>query len=575
MRLSVIALAAFIVSPTACRTTAKVGDGPRSILASIDGVDPADLNFPEISYKLLCDRGNTVIGRASSTPSTPPNSSAAARVAFPGEAITEGDVCALEIRAKVPPEAAVSFKWLSKPAEQAEGLLYGSTKGRVKDRKLALTIYKLYARIGGDTFAAVVDVVFKPNEGSNQGSFSGLAPSAPMLPDPSRMTASMHCLVGDFATDQYRQGGTADVGTFQFNMETTRAMGTSCDRLTVLQDNVAVFDGGLDPSIVNFSAPVRAEVVRFPRQFDLFPVVLDESRGTNPMAGPAECLNYDGARQRCLDRRNFDLPNSKNYWVAKAQGRRADGTIETLFVTAGNYGFNLDEGSRTKTVADMSASLSGSATNAQRQKYNWYGSALEGVLFDFEFDQAFTGGAYHSSFSVNRNVIADLKILHVERVWTHGFHEVVESELESQFMARWAGLVSLANGSSRVEFVVAGPRDYFQSQSKAAGTTVLPRYFTWDAFKSDRNRTETVGNQADFAAFALSTTGFAPTGCAVTLPEMLERASAMTTPVINGSGGVRDAAFESCRLQKPSFPRSYDNWTPSVRFFLWGWKAIL
>ncbi len=576
--------AAVLTGTAACRTRSQVGLGARSILASIDGVDPSDLDLPGLSYKLICDRGNTVIGRpAAATPGATPGgssgTSAGNRVSFPGESIQDGDVCALEVRAEIPPESAAFFKWLSKPADQAVGLLYGSSKGRVqavdKTRKLALTIYKLYARTGGDTFAAMVDVVFKPNEGSLSPSSSSTSTNAPMLPDPSRMTASMHCLAGNFATDQYRQGGTADVGTFQFAIETTRAMGTSCDRLTVLQDNVAVFEGNLDPSILNFSSPARAEVIRFPRQFDLFPVGVEDAQGNGQTNGPAECMNYDGARQKCLDRRNFDLPNSKNYWVAKVQGRRPDGSADTLFVTSGNYGFNLDEGTRSKTTDDMTAALSSASPFAQRQKYNWYSSALDGILLDYEFDQAFTGGAYHASFSVNRVSIADFKVLHVDRVWTHGFHEVVESELEGQFMARWLALVGMTNGGSRVEFVVSGPRDYFQSQSKAAGSSVLPRYFTWDAFKSDRNRTETVGNQADFAAYALTTTTFAPASCSMSLSALVERASAMTSTVIDASGGVRDGVFESCRISKVSFPRSYDNWTPSVRFFLWGWKAIL
>ncbi|NBQ53631.1 MAG: hypothetical protein EBU49_08635, partial [Proteobacteria bacterium] len=430
----VLAVAA-LSGAAACRTRSQVGLGARSILASIDGVDPSDLDLPGLSYKLICDRGNTVIGRPATTPpgatpgSTTAGTSAGNRVSFPGESIQDGDICALEVRAEIPPESAAFFKWLSKPADQAVGLLYGSSKGRVqateKTRKLALTIYKLYARTGGDTFAAMVDVVFKPNEGSSSPSAS----NAPMLPDPSRMTASMHCLAGNFATDQYRQGGTADVGTFQFAIETTRAMGTSCDRLTVLQDNVAVFEGNLDPSILNFSSPARAEVIRFPRQFDLFPVGVEDSQSNGQTNGPAECMNYDGARQKCLDRRAFDLPNSKNYWVAKVQGRRPDGSADTLFVTSGNYGFNLDEGPRSKTTEDMTAALSSAAPFAQRQKYNWYSSALDGILLDYEFDQAFTGGAYHASFSVNRVSITDFKVLHVDRVWTHGFHEVVESEL--------------------------------------------------------------------------------------------------------------------------------------------------
>ena len=545
----------------ACRTTAKVGE-KRSVLASIEGIDPADLQLPEVTYKLICDRGNAIPGQ--STQGT-------ARVAFPGEAIQEGDVCALEVRANIPPEMQSSFKWLSKPADQAVGLLYGSGKGRVKDRKLALTIYKLYARTGGDTFAALVDVVFKPNEGAA----SGTGASSPMLPDATRMTASLRCLAGNFATDVYRQGGSAGVGTFQFMIETGRAVGTSCDRLTVLQDNVAVFEGPVDPSIVNFSSPARAEVLRFPRQFELFPVGVTESGNGNQSGGPAECLNFDGARANCVDRRSFDLPLARNYWVAKVQGRRTDGTVETMFVSGGNYGFPLDDGSRTKTVEDMTASLASSASQAQRQKYNWYSSALDGILLDYEFDQAFTGGAYHASFSLNRLSVADFKVLHVERVWTHGFHEVVEPELESNFMARWIALVSLANGSSRVEFVVSGPRDYFLSQSKAAGSAVVPRYFTWDAFKSDRNRTETVGNQADYAAWALRSTPFAPGGCDMAIGDLIERASSMTSTVIDVSGGVRDPMFEACRIQKAGFPRSYDTWTPSVRFFHWGWKAIL
>lgn len=566
---------AIIVGINACRTTSQLGNGARSILASIDGVDPTDLTLPGLSYKLICDRGTTVVGRPAVAAQPGVGSAAGNRVSFPGEGIQDGDACALEVRAEIAPESASLFKWLSKPAEQAVGLLYGSNKGRVmeadKTRKLSLTLYKLYSRMGGDSFVATVDVVFKPHEGSSSPATS----SAPMLPDSSRMTASMHCLAGDFATDQYRQGGTADVGTFQFTIETTRAMGTSCDRLTVLQDNVAIFEGILDPSLLNFSSPVRGDVIRFPRQFDLFPVGVEGSNNSNQTGGPAECLNYDGARQKCLDRRSFDLPNSKNYWVAKVQGRRSDGTADTFFVTSGNYGFNLDDGSRTKTTEDMTTALSTSTPYAQRQKYNWYSSSLDGILLDYEFDQAFVGGAYHASFSINRVSIGDFKVLHVDRVWTHGFHEVVEAELEAQFMARWIGLVSMANGGSRVEFVVSGPRDYFQSQSKAAGTSVLPRYFTWDAFKSDRNRTETVGNQADFGAYALTTTTFAPASCQMSLAALVERASAMTSTVIDASGGVRDGLFEACRISKVSFPRSYDNWTPSVRFFLWGWKVII
>ncbi|MEY4630504.1 MAG: hypothetical protein RIQ81_624 [Pseudomonadota bacterium] len=516
---------------------------------------------------MICDRGNTVPGKAATNN----------RVTFPGDSLVDGDVCALEVRADIPAEALGSFKWLSKPAEQAQGLLYGSNKGRIKDRKLVLTLYKLYAKVGGDTFAALVDVTFRPNESRPGQPAPNTGNSAPALPDPARMTASLQCLSGSYATDVYRQGGAASVGTFQFNIEVGQAMGTSCDRLTVLQDNIAVFEGDLDSNIVNFSAPRRAEVLRFPRNFDLFPVVVEGPGTGDGQAGPGECLNYDGARQTCQDRKSFDLPNSRNYWVAKVEGRDATGARMTYFVTSGAYGFRLDDGSRQKTVADLTASLAVGASTAQKQKYNWYSSAAEGLLFDYDFDEAFTGGAYLASFSVNRESIAGFKAMHVERVWTHGLHEVIEAELEGKFMARWAGLVSLVNGGARVEFVVAGPRDYFHSQSKAAGTTSLPRYFSWEAFKRDRSRTELTGSQADYAAYALVGTPFAPAGCGMTLASLLDQASGMTRSAIDvaGAGAVRNSTFESCRVAKSAFPLTYDNWSVSVRYFLWGWRAII
>ncbi len=549
-----------------CRTTSK-GPSSRAILASIDGVDSADFDLPGISYKLFCDRGNTISGKAST----------GNRVSFPGENLTDGDVCALEMRADIPAEAMGSFKWLSKPAAQASGLLYGSAKGRIKDRKLTLTLYKLYAKVGGDTFVALIDVSFKPNESGPGNRESSPEDSQPTLPDPSRVTAVLRCLSGSYATDQYRQGGAANLGTFQFNIEVGQAMGTSCDRITVLQDNIAVFEGNLDSNIVNISAPRRAEVMRFPRSFDLFPVLAGGGADGSGPVGPEECLDFDGARRICKDRRNFDLPNSRSYWVAKVEGRDVNGARVSYFVTSGAYGFNLDQGSRQKTVADLTASLAVGAPVASRQKYNWYSSAAEGVIFEYEFDEAFTGGSYLASFSVNRESIRGLKVLNIERLWTHGFHEVVESELDNKFMARWLGLVSLTSGSSRVEFIAAGPRDYFQSQTKAAGTTLIPRYFTWDAFKMDRNRTEKSGGQADYSAFALVGTPFAPQGCTLSLAAMLEQGGAMTSAAIDvaNGGAIRNAGFDACRVSKQAFPRTFDNWTPTVRYFLWGWRAII
>ena len=74
--------AAVLAGALACRTRSQVGLGARSILASIDGVDPSDLDLPGLSYKLICDRGNTVIGRPAAA--TPERLRARGRAAVPG-----------------------------------------------------------------------------------------------------------------------------------------------------------------------------------------------------------------------------------------------------------------------------------------------------------------------------------------------------------------------------------------------------------------------------------------------------------------------------------------------------------
>ncbi len=529
-----------------CRTMAPNArsGGSTGVLAALEGLEAEDRQLAGLSFNLFCGTTPPIVG-------TLQGSGQDELIRFPGEAIKDGDECALEVRADVASDPA--FIWHAKPAEQAAGLLYGSDKAKVVSRQLSLTLYKLYTRTSGNTFSAALDVAFD------------LTTPETALPDLTKVTASMACGDEQAVTGAWRKGEKDNEGTFTFVLDTTKFKGKSCAKVTVLEGQVARFEGDLDPAVVTFLDPKRGELVKFTKRFTLKPRPVSGDALVTTVAGM--CINYDAAARRCSDRRTFELPREQNFWVARVDVKDQSQNKLTLFVSPGSRGFPLDKSGRVKTTIPMTASLKKAATATERDAFTWWPATIASDLFTYTFDDNFIAGGYHTNFTLSRENVEEASVLHVDKVWFHGFAPVTKATLDKYSSARWLAVVEAKKGGETAKFIVSGPRNYFWSEKPRAGTQAAPEFFTWESFKADRD------NKTGFwKVWALKGEAMAPAGCEADLSSYLDRFSLRHLGEVDVAAGG-DALIDACHVTAPS--KTWDTgWEITPSFWEFGWHEL-
>ena len=546
----VVALGVGIVS---CRTTSPGSRNPgsASVIAAIDGMDSEDRSLPGLTYKLFCDSGVTAEG-------TIFGSGADEVIRFPGDRVADGDECALEVRAVIPEADLASFTWHAKPEEQAIGLVYGSDKAKVEARKLALTLYKLFSRIDGAQFTTVIDVAFDVSEAGSR------------LPDFTKVSAAMECDTEKLATGIWRKAERDSEGGFTFTLGVSALKGKKCQKLTVLETQVALFEGDLDPAVVAFPDPKRGDAVKFDKRFTLKPRPVSGDAIVTTVAG--DCINFDAARRRCMDRRSIEFPRESNYWVARIEVRDAAKKRLALFVAPGAKGFALDASGRTKTAQAMTAALRKDASPAERAAFNFYPAGIASDLFTYTFDKNFVDGLYHTSFVLARETIEDSTVLNIDKVWFHGFAPVAESDLDKLTSARWLALVEAKKDAQTASFVVAGPRDYFYSDRRRAGSTAAPKFFSWEAFRADRDAAS-----GHFRVYALRGGPMATSGCENVITNYVDDVSSRHLGELDiGTASTgRIARMDACQVAAAAVSKDFDSgWTITPKFFEFGWHEL-
>jgi len=510
-------------------------------------MEKSDRDLPGITYALHCD---SAAGVAKEPVMGEIVAGADETIKFAGEKIADGDNCALEIRIPAPTGAdAESYTWHSKPDDRKVGLLYGSSRGKVAGRKLALTLYTLYTRNEGPQFLADIDVAFELPAGAKI---------------PAAASASLLCNNNkNYATSVYKASGDKE-GTYSFKLPVADMKGVACSTFTVLEAAKAVYEGALDIAVFKFAEPKKDEVVKFGTRVKLIEKKTD-SVTTDIAAG--KCVNYDAAKLNCLDLRTVTLPRAKNFWAARVQTRVKANEVVSLFVGSAGNGNVLDATGNTKTVVDFNKSLAKNASAADKVLFSWFNTSIYPEFQKVEWNKNMASNSVLRDGVAKREAIEGLEMSHIESLWIHGFKEVSEANLNKAESARWIAVVKATNGTASAEFIVTGADDYFASATRPA----TDKFFSWDAIKADRD-----AKSGKYKVYAIKAGAFATATCTVDKAFFIDELSGKYDDEMKPASATagRIAEVDQCLVGNDKFTKDYDTWSVAPTLYQWGWHEV-
>ena len=533
---------------TSCLPTpanrAPGGGSGNSILTEIDGIDKNDIAIAGIQFILHCD---SAAGVAKDPVTSDKVNSADNTVKFNGDKVTDGDSCALEVRIPPPTGAeAALYKWHSKPDDKSIGLLYGSSRSKVADRKLSLTLYTLYTRQAGPEFPATFEVSYELAAGT----------SAPVTP-----TASLTCANNkSYPTTEYKSTAATE-GTFTFKLPVADLKGVACSTLTILEATTATYEATLDAAVYKFDEPKKDTVYPFATRIKLLPKTAG-SVTTTIAAG--KCVNYDAVKLNCLDRRSVTLPRAKNFWAAKIETRVKANEVSTFYVAPGTPGNLLDSTGAEKNVTEINKTLIKAASDADKKLFSWFNAAIYPDFMSFEWNRVLPANDVFTKNSATRAQVEDMEFSHIAAMYIHGFKEVTEQVLNSSSKARWFALVKATSGTTVSEFIVAGTEEYFSSATRPAAD----KFFSWDAVKADRD-----AKTNKYKVYAIKGGAMAPAACAAEKSYYIDDLSTKYSDEMKAAT-ARNTTIDACLVAQDKFVKDFDAATIAPTLYLWGWHEV-
>lgn len=516
--------------------------GGNSVLMAIEGMDQGDKRLPGISYNLHCETSAGVAKDPITGEFVPGNDET---IKFAGDKIADGDVCALDIRIP-PPQGAEAdlYEWIGK-GDKRIGLLYGSSRGKVEARKLAVELHRLYIRKTGPEFKATIDVSWELPAGGKV---------------PADASATMTCGNNkSYPTSEYK-ATTETEGAYTFKLPVAEMKGVACSTLSILQNAKVTFEGTLDPAVIKFGEPKQDEVLAFPGKVKLAEKKVD-SVTISTTAG--KCVNYDADKLKCLDVRSITMPREKNLWAARVQVRSKPNEVITLFVGPGAVGNSIDN-AKTRTVLDLTKSLAKTATPAEKAAFSWFNTSVYPGFQSAEYLKTIPADSLLHKSAAKRETIEGLEIGHIETLWIHGFKEVNEGTLNAATAARWFAHVKATSGANTAQFIVAGADDYFASAARPGGD----KFFAWDGVKADRD-----AKTGKYKVFAIKGGAMAPPACNAELSYYLDELSVKYDDEIK-PGSTRDSLLDGCLVATDKFVKDFDAWTVTPTLYQWGWHQV-
>jgi hypothetical protein len=531
------------------------GAGDGTILASVGGISDEDMKAAKFVFWLGCDSGVQIKGEVKSEDKKD-------YVRFAGDQVADGEQCAMEIRSDEWAKLD-GYKWFGvENGQPVKGLAYASDKKKVDKRKLALTLYKLYSKVQGDTFPATVAVEFESLDAT--------------LADDKVKGVSLVCGADESYAGKYARDKDAKTATLSFPvLEVAKLKAKTCSEVVVISTEEKKFSAKSDQLV--FKEPKKDEAVKLPA--DGKRLVLEEA----PVAagggedgidvdatGGAPCLSYDKAKKVCNDVTSVPLPAERNYLLAEVHGKMGDGDGEeaTYYVAAGNTGLGLHEGA-TLAIATLAASLKAQAAGSAtyEQIYSWYDASIVTLVGDaFDADEI----ADLSDAKLANADLVHFVPLSIAKVHVHGFHKVDAKELDSLDSARWIAIVkaTTTGASAAAEFVVTGADKYLQSKTapKVAGEK---KYFDLGALV----KAAKAGNADDqWRIYGLKGGAMAGDACQATKDTYLADTSAKRGDELDGSSAI--SALDKCEIDQTKLDQGLGKATVNPELYVWEWYTL-
>jgi len=418
-----------------------------SILASVGGIDAGDEKREEIKFKLVCKSGISADGQIKDEK----------LIQFADSKLTDGQECALEVSAKADP-AIKSWYGLDKNGQPIVGLYYSSNFAIIKDRKLTLSLYKLYSAQANDPFAAQVLVNF---------------PQGTSFADNAKMSAVLECSsvqlpagAPESATAQPLQR------TFLFkDLSVSKLKDAACSKFTVLVDKAPAFEAVLAANSKLFAAAEERKTLQ------LAPInvatYVSPSQLVVETTPAIKCENFDNTTKKCLE---FTLPRATgNVWAAVVNAKDKQGVSLKVAVLPASS-LSPDTSGNKKSLAQMRADLQ----NANQPAFRFMQTAwLEGKIASNLSDSVVETA---QDFSVERN---GLVLESIEEVYVWGFSEVTAAQMLDRLNkvndVRWYAMVDAHKDENRMQFVISGVGKNLKTV-KAANVVA----FSWADFVADK-----------------------------------------------------------------------------------------
>ncbi len=551
-----IAVTAAIIAGCYASHKSPDGAGGNSVTAAIDGISIEDKSLAGIGYFLQCE------GKAEVTGTVSGQAPAEQVISFNSPALSGNETaCAIQVRAGLPGVdeiAKYDYRWNSFP--ETPGLYYASDKQPIVNGALAVTLFKVYAKIPKDANAVVTAVFSLVFDAADQG----------VLPEANAVAAVLLCngeqfSAVDFARSTDPQKPREAVTTFK--LEKTKIAGKSCARLDLLVANTPTYTAGAVAG-VNFPTGQAGNETKKFGPFTLYRIGQGQTIVQTINGGL--CLDYDVAAAVCRDRRSVKLPRVKNVWAALVVGADvANRRVDYVVTGAQGFGLDIDADHQELTVEKLNLDLKNGLTH-----YRFYRPTLKTDLLAAAYDATTVANGFGSVERVPVAQLANVGIVAIPELYFHGFYEVTADVLNvtGRATARWLAVLTAKKEADEKQFIATGGADYFYSGDRKAIDAGIAKFFSWDAVKADRDAAATPPDPDGFDIYAFAGGAMVPTGCSTELAYFIDEMSGKNASdflATNVPTGGTDQKLEACEVR--TFGKDYDAHAITAKYYLWDW----
>jgi hypothetical protein len=450
-----LAIMSVTLAMTACfdRNSRYGSQSPRngnSILASVGGIDAGDEKRDEVKFKLVCKSGLTSEGQIKDQK----------LIQFADSKLVDGEECALEVTAKADPMISTWYG-LDKNAQPLVGLYYSSNYAVIKDRKLSLSLYKLYSSPAKDPFMAQMIVNF---------------PEAAALGDNVKMSGVLECssIQLPAGAPEIVAGKNSQRNFWFKDLSISKLKDAVCTKFTVLVDKAPAFEVVLPKDSKLFAAAEERKTLQLaPISVAAYVAPAQVVVETTPAI---KCESFDATTKKCLE---FVLPRATgNIWAAVVNAKDKSGAALKVAVLPAS-GSSPDLSGNKKSLQQMRAELAnGNQPVFLFKQHAWMMGKVASNLSDSVVETA-------QDVSVDKS---GLVLESIEEVYVWGFAEVSAAQMIERLNKvsdiRWYSMIDAHKDENRLQLVVAGGAKYLKT-AKAANAQVTP--FSWADFVADKS----------------------------------------------------------------------------------------